>query len=236
MRRLLFLLALALVASQALAQTQPATTQATTKPHNFERWEAAIQKFETSDKAKPPRKGGIVFTGSSTIGGWKTLKTDFPNQIVHNRGFGGSQIIDAVHFAPRIIIPYEPKAVFLRSGGNDLHAGKSPEQCLEDFKQFVNVVHAKLPDTVVYWIALNPTPVRASETEANKKLNSLVADYVKSTPNAGFVDAYDISLDESGNIREELFLKDRLHFNAEGYKRLIARVRPFVEQFQTATP
>ena len=56
------------------------------------------------------------------------LAEDFPDHQVINRGFGGSEIRDATHFADRIIIPYEPSMVFLRSGGNDIHAGKSAQQ------------------------------------------------------------------------------------------------------------
>jgi lysophospholipase L1-like esterase len=38
----------------------------------------------------------------------------------------------------------------------------------------------------------------------------------------------DISLNPDGQARPELFVKDRLHFNADGYKLLAARVRPFL--------
>ena len=47
---------------------------------------------------------------------------------VLNRGVGGSQIVDATHFAERIIFPYEPRMIVLYAGGNDLNAGKSAEQ------------------------------------------------------------------------------------------------------------
>jgi len=47
---------------------------------------------------------------------------------VINRGFGGSQIADSVFYADRIVIPYRPRLIVLRAGGNDIHAGKTPEQ------------------------------------------------------------------------------------------------------------
>ena len=87
--------------------------------HNFARWEKAIRAFEQRDAKHPPAPGAIVFTGSSTIARWKTLARDFPDQPVLNRGFGGSQIVDATHFADRIIYPYQPKMVILRAGGNE---------------------------------------------------------------------------------------------------------------------
>jgi hypothetical protein len=42
--------------------------------------------------ADPPPKGGIIFTGSSSIRMWTSLKEDFPGLPVLNRGFGGSMI------------------------------------------------------------------------------------------------------------------------------------------------
>src|SRR5436190_443103 len=94
------------------------------QPHNFSRWEKDMAAFERMDATNPSPKGGIVFTGSSTIRLWNTLSTDFPNSKIINRGFGGCEIEDVTHFADRIIFPYEPRMIVLRAGGNDLWAGK----------------------------------------------------------------------------------------------------------------
>src|SRR5690606_13602419 len=131
---------------------------------------------------------GVVFTGSSTVRGWRTLARDFPDHNVINRGFGGSQIIDATYYADRIILPYEPKAVFLRSGPNDIHVGKSPERVFNDFKAFVEKIHARLPDTEIVFIGLCPVPIRWDEREANRRLNELVRDYAKRTPNVKYIE------------------------------------------------
>ena len=70
--------------------------------HDYARWEKDIAAFEKSDATNPPPKNAAEFIGSSTIGRWKTLAQDFPGQPVFNRGFGGSEIVDATHFAPRV--------------------------------------------------------------------------------------------------------------------------------------
>jgi lysophospholipase L1-like esterase len=208
------------------ATTRPATT--TAAAHDFQKWEKEISAFEEADRNNPPAKGGIVFIGSSTIRGWRTLASDYPEHHVINRGFGGSQIVDATHFADRIVIPYAPKMVFLRAGGNDIHAGKSAEQVFQDFKDFVATIHRKLPDTEVVFIGLAPAPVRWDERDANKALNALVERFAKEHPRVGYVDTYDTTVTPDGQPREELFVKDRLHFNAEGYKLLAERVRPML--------
>src|SRR5215207_4201445 len=120
---------------EARAQETATTAAApSTKPaRNFARWEKEIAAMEAKDKESPPPKGGIVFIGSSTIRGWKTLQEDFPGQPVINRGFGGSEIVDSTFYADRLIFPHAPTQVFLRAGGNDIHAGKSADAVFEDF-------------------------------------------------------------------------------------------------------
>src|SRR5439155_21301808 len=141
---------------------------------------------------------------------WTTLPQDFPDHVIINRGFGGSQIADATHFADRIIFPYEPKMVFFRSGGNDIHAGKSVEQVFNDFKDFVAAVHKKLPDATIVFISLSPAPARWSERDDNKKLNDLIAQFAKDDPKQKFCDTYDITLTPDGKARDEPFIADHL--------------------------
>ena len=50
-----------------------------------------------------PNGISIFFCGSSSIVGWDLVKS-FPDLPVSKRGFGGSQIADSTHFAPRIIL------------------------------------------------------------------------------------------------------------------------------------
>jgi lysophospholipase L1-like esterase len=206
------------------------TSSASPEPHNFARWEKEIAAFEQADRENPPPKNAILFIGSSTIRLWSTLAQDFPDHQVINRGFGGSEVVDVTHFAERIIFPYEPKMIFFRTGGNAIAAGKSPEQVREDFKEFVATVHARLPQTEIVVISLSASIARWELAEQNKTVSRLFAEYVKGKPGLKFVDAYDVSLGPDGKPRPELFADDNLHYNAEGYKLLAARIRPYLPE------
>ena len=194
--------------------------------HNYSKWEKEITAFERSDAVRPPPKGALLFIGSSTIRRWTSLAKDFPQVQVINRGFGGSEIMDATHFAPRIIFPYAPRSIYLRSGGNDLWRGRSVEHVFADFKDFVATVHAKLPNTDIIFISLSPSIARWAQADMTKTLNALVADYIKGKDHLRYVETYDIVLGSDGQPRPELFDKDKLHFSPEGYKLLVARIRP----------
>jgi lysophospholipase L1-like esterase len=203
--------------------------QAAPAARDFSQWEKDVAAFEAADRTNPPPRAAILFVGSSTIVRWTTLQEDFPNQRVINRGFGGNQIVDSTHFADRMIFPYRPRKIFLRAGGNDLHAGKSPEQVFQDFKEFVATIHAKLPNTEIVYISLAPSIARWEEREPTKKLNALVKEYVKKGRKLKYIETYDTTLDARGQPRPELFVEDKLHFSPEGYKLLIERVKPFVK-------
>ena len=211
-------------------RTAPPTKAAAPAGHNFAQWENEIAAFERADRTNPPPRGAALFIGSSTVARWKTLAQDFPGHRVINRGFGGSEIVDSTHFADRVIVPYAPRQVFLRAGTNDIHAGKSPEAVFADFKEFVAVVHAKLPETEIVFVSLNPSISRWKEAEKNKILNAMIARYARETPRVVYLETYDIALGPDGKPRPELFVEDKLHFNAEGYKLLTARVRPYLHE------
>jgi lysophospholipase L1-like esterase len=197
--------------------------------HDFGKWEKEISAYEASDKTNPPPKGASLFIGSSTIRMWTTLQQDFPKVKVINRGFGGSQIVDSTHFAERVIFPHEPKRVFLRAGGNDLWAGKSPEEVFADFKDFVAKIHGKLPKTQVIFISLSPSIARWKQAEKEKAVNTMVQKFVKKTRGVKYVETYSLPLGADGQPRPELFRTDKLHFNADGYRLLARRLRSIVQ-------
>ncbi|MGD0744936.1 MAG: GDSL-type esterase/lipase family protein, partial [Verrucomicrobiota bacterium] len=149
-------------------------------------------------------------------------------QRVINRGVGGSEIVDSTHFADRIIFPYAPRMIFLRGGGNDLWAGKSPEEVFADFKDFVASIRAKLPETGIVFISCSPSQSRWQQRDKEKAVNVMVKEYARRTPHLQYLETYDMVLGADGRPRPELFVEDQLHFNVAGYKLLAERVRPFL--------
>ena len=189
------------------------------------RWEAKIRQFEAQDDKQMPPPGGILFVGSSSIVGWK-LEHYFPGLPVINRGFGGSQIADSVHFAPRIILPYRPKIIVLYAGDNDVASGKSPQRVLADYRQFVNTVHGKLPNARIVFIAIKPSLRRWHLVDKMRKANGLIRAVTEKDDRLAYVDIDKPMIGDDGKPRKELFKADGLHLNAEGYKLWTSLVRP----------
>ncbi len=198
-----------------------------------ERFESAIRVFEEADKSNMPPENAILFTGASNIVGWKTLAKDFPEHVVINRGFGGSHIADCVFYADRIVIPYKPRMIVFRAGGNDINAGKTPEQVTADFIDFAEKVHAKLPETQIVFWPMTPSIARLKNWELEKKGNELIEAYIEAGKNLVYIDSAEATLGPDGKPRAELFKPDGLHFNAEAYKLFTEIIRPYLKQQET---
>jgi lysophospholipase L1-like esterase len=194
-----------------------------------ERWEKEIRAFEAADKKQPPPEGAVLFTGASGIRMWKTLAEDFPDQKVINRGFGGSEMADSVYFADRIVVPYKPRLIVIQAGGNDINNGKSPEQVLTDFKAFVEKVRGKLPDVRIAYLSMNPSPSRWAQREKQQKGNQLIREYIAAGKDLDYIAFWDAMLGPDGQPRADLFIQDRLHNNAAGYKIRADIVRPHLK-------
>lgn len=81
-RYLLFLVSFAVISCSPIRKYQ-------TMPE-VQAWEKDIIKFEQLDKSEKYSRDAILFTGSSSIRLWSTLKQDIAPYPVIQRGFGGS--------------------------------------------------------------------------------------------------------------------------------------------------
>lgn len=182
------------------------------------RWQSSMAAFAASDRAKAPATDGVLFVGSSTIRMWTDLAQDFRKQpVVINRGFGGSTMADCTYFVKQLVLQYKPRQVLVYAGDNDLAEGRTPEQVLESFQSFVRTVRQELPHAHIDYISIKPSPLRASLMPKVREANALLAAYVRTVPNAQYIDIFTPMLDATGAPRMELFGQDRLHMNEAGY-------------------
>lgn len=191
-------------------------------------WEPAIRDFEEQDKIHPPKPGCIVFTGSSSFRFWDTLVSDMKPLEVINRGFGGSEFSDLDQYANRIVIAYRPRAVVVYEGDNDLAEGspKTPEMVAGDFRKFVQIVHAALPDTWIYILAIKPSKLRWNQWPNMKAANKLMQDYAATHERVQYIDIATSMFDANGNLPRDLFKADGLHPTAKLYAMWTAIIKP----------
>jgi lysophospholipase L1-like esterase len=220
---LLGLLGLLLAPSQAPA---PAAVPQGPDPSRFE---ADIHAFEVEDLSDPPVRGGIIFTGSSSIRLWTTLNDDFAGLPVVNRGFGGSMIPEVTAFLDRIVVPHKPRLIVLYCGGNDINAGRSAAQVVHDFDELVARLHEELPTTRMAYISIAPNPARWSQVETVKAVNRAIKGRTETDPRLSFIDVFSHMLGPDGRPLPDIFVADGLHMNAKGYAIWTEIVKPYLK-------
>jgi lysophospholipase L1-like esterase len=208
--------------------------QAEDKPRpDPERFASAIAKFVEADADAPPKPGGILFVGSSSIRLWKSDES-FPGRGIINRGFGGSMIQDSIHYADKIVLPYKPETIVLYAGDNDLNHGLSPEAVAADFEKFVKLVHNELPETRILFIAVKPSLKRWGIVDRIRKANALVEKFAESHEHVDYVDVFTPMLGEDGKPRPELLANDGLHMTPAGYAVWTEVLKPMIQEPATA--
>ena len=182
------------------------------------RFAKEIEAFDVADQKSAPPKGGIVFTGSSSIR-LLDIPKYFPGIEALNRGFGGAHISDVNHYLERCLLRYEPSLVVFYCGGNDLWDKKSPEQVEEDFTEFRNRLFKRVPEAKLLVLAVRPSPSRISirdkEADLNERFRKAAEGDKRITYIGGTCDRY---LDESGKPIPKYFVEDGLHMSPAGYE------------------
>ena len=215
--RIVLVLAAALIAAPAVSCGRSAVQQRPVAVAPAGRFEAEIRAFEDSDRIHRPLPGGVVFVGSSSIRLWPDLRADFPGINVIQRGFGGSRIDEALHYAPRIVLPYKPRLVVLYAGDNDLAEGRTPEQIFDDYRSFVRLVRDSLPGAAIAYVSIKPSPSRWSLIEGMRSANRMIRDYAMAHPGLFYVDVLDPMIGPNGRPRPNLYVSDSLHMTRDGY-------------------
>ena len=182
------------------------------------RFEEAIQGFENADRKQSPPQGAIVCVGSSSMRGWhETIKNDLAPLTIIPRGFGGSNMNEALYYADRIVLPHKPRAVVVYEGDNDIAQGIAPKKIADTFRTFVKKVHKELPKCRIYFLSIKPSISRWSLWQKMKEANSIIAEECAKDKRLTFVDVASGMLDDDGNPRKEIFKKDNLHMTRGGY-------------------
>lgn len=193
------------------------------------RWDAEVAAFARQDATNPPPARPVLLVGSSSIRAWRTMTRDLPGHPVLNRGFGGCHLSDVNHHFDRVVGVYRPRWILVYAGDNDVVEGKTPARVAEDFAEFRRLVRERVPDARCAFLAIKPSPKRAAAMERQQEANRLVASQVAGDRAWTFLDTYTPILGPDGQPDGACFQEDRLHLNAEGYRRWSGVIRPWLD-------
>jgi len=180
----------------------------------------AILEFQRMDSISMPKKGSILFVGSSSFTNWKDVQDYFPTYPIINRGFGGSSLPDVIRYAQETIVNYAPKQIYIYCGENDIAADPSisADTILNRFKIVYTIIRKKLKKNIpIVYVSMKPSLARWNYESKIVEANGLIKQFIETQKNILFLDVHNAMLDPDGMVKADIFLEDQLHMNAKGY-------------------
>lgn len=210
-------------------------------PINLRSLEDEIIAYEQ----KPIEKGKILFYGHSIFTRWgnpiwghRPLEEDIRmgdgSLACVNHGFGTSTSEELLYYYPRMVRPWEPRALVVMSLSNDNMYGMSVDQTLSNIFKMCMWARTDFPDIKIFLVEPHPNPKLAEEKlppKWNGKLHRLryycsaIAEYARNHADTEVIRLWDRpeffrTPEDVGDflkVREELFADDKTHFNQAGY-------------------
>lgn len=164
-------------------------------------------------------QGKIILMGASHMEFWRNCKTDLAPYEILNFGMGGSWVRHISGKNDSMLIPYNPKAVIISSGGNDASGGASSAQIISELKDYIDSLTEALPGVPIIYVSNWFSPsVESNVNNKNTRLriNEEMIAYCEVKENVWYLDCSSIVKASDS----EIWLSDRMHMNATGYEKV----------------
>jgi lysophospholipase L1-like esterase len=171
----------------------------------------------------------VIFTGSSSIRLWESLKQDMSPLDVLNHGFGGSKLYDSIYYMDKLVSDFNPKAVVVFAGSNDITGHDDTKNAEDAFilgKELFLKYREKMPETKLYFISINLCNSRPTVFDEQIKFNEMMKEFLETQEDMTYIETYKVFLDDSNIPNDDFFIEDQLHLNLEGYKLWTSIIKP----------
>ena len=203
------------------------------------RWLEERGSMDTILNADPTNEQGLImFYGPSNFTRWnaekwnhRPLEEDIRrkdgSRAAVNHGFGTSSAEELLYYYPRLVRPWNPRALVLTTGNNWSYGYSAGEVCFLLTRIF-EWARKDFPGIRLYTEVGRPSPNRKKSSDATK---NIIAEFEQRIRNYAAAHE-DVTLIDNSNTpaffapghtgdydfpREELFVEDGVHFNQAGY-------------------
>ena len=173
------------------------------------------------EKYSPEKDSGkIILAGSSYMEYWADAKSALAPFEILKMGIASTKIEDWMMLYKELIVPYNPKAVVICSGDNNMNGGKNSESGEDTAKkaiELLNCLREELPGVPIYYVAPAPNIRRFHVWDQYVICGYLVRKFCESHEDFYFIDCAPKLL-KRGRLQKNLYEADDLHLNKKGYK------------------
>jgi lysophospholipase L1-like esterase len=181
-------------------------------------YQEEIERLEQLPVAPAQARPRVVFYGSSTFTRWPKLAQCFPQIEAVNLGFGGSTLAACAWFFPQLLPQWQPDALLLYAGDNDLGDGRTAEEVVLFYDHLMASIRAALGNIPVVFISIKLSPARLFLQHRIEYANVCIRQRIaEAGPGNYYLDINPGMVDGRGQPRPALFEADGLHLSPAGY-------------------
>ena len=203
--------------------------------------ENSILKYEE----EPIEKGKILFYGHSLFTRWGSPKWGFRrldedirmkdgSLACVNHGFGTSTSEELLYYYPRMVRPWEPRALVLATYGNDGMYGYDVEDIMRNIGKICAWARTDFPGIKIFLTESHPNPKQKGATvrdewntskQRRERFHRLLKAYASLHEDTTVIELWNRpeffeTPEDVGNfqkVREDIFAEDKVHPNQAGY-------------------
>ena len=179
-----------------------------------------------------PTPGGVLLVGSSIFKRWTNAVSDLAPLPVTNRAFGGSQTSHQLMFFDQVVPPCHPGLIVWYCGSNDIKGKRDAASILGRTEEWINRVKQMDPTTGVLLVSVIRAPQkhRDAQIDVVNAVNRGYEEIARTKEGVFYVDVNSALQSLTGESKVELYVKDGLHLNVEGYHQMATLLKPAIEK------
>ena len=177
-----------------------------------------INAFVKQDSINQPKDGIILCVGSSSFRLWSDVKSDFKNENILNRAFGGATLLDMIYYKDKNLLNYNPSKIVIYCGENDVASSEKVDgkEVFKRFKTLYKIIRKQYPKIPLVYVSIKPSILRWAMRDRMIDTNKRISSFLNHKKETTFVDIWEAML-ENGEPKKDIFKEDKLHMNPKGY-------------------
>ena len=212
---------------------------------NIEKNLKALESSIVAYEQEPIEKGKILFYGHSLFTRWgspnhgyrrmdEDIRMKDGSLAVVNHGFGTSTSEELLYYYPRMVRPWEPRALVIATLANDGMYGYDLQQSLTNLPKILPWARTDFPGIKLFIVEDHPRPSFANTTvpekwngnlHKSKEYREWIRVYAQSHPDTKVIELWNQpeffetpeDVGDYTKVRKDIFVDDKVHPNQEGY-------------------
>jgi lysophospholipase L1-like esterase len=140
-----------------------------------------------------------------------------------NRGIGGATLRDIVSYLTLTPLSIQPSAVVIYAGENDISSGLTIRQTVAEYRQLLDLVSERYPDSEIHILAIKPSPKRRNDWPRFIAVNTALRQLSRKLSRYHF---HQPLWPEAAMSARLLFQADGIHLTPAGYALFLTGLKP----------